>query len=83
MNSANSEDKFDKLIKLGEMHDKGLLSDEEFASLKQELLSENDETASNQSEENDAEISENVCENCGTEIAEDSIFCAECGTKIR
>ena len=83
MNSANSEDKFDKLIKLGEMHDKGLLSDEEFASLKQELLSGNDETASNQSEENDAEISENVCENCGTEIAEDSIFCAECGTKIR
>lgn len=82
-NEEKSEDKIDKLIKLGEMLDKGLLSDEEFASLKQELLSGNDETTSNQSEEDDTELSENVCENCGTEVAEDSVFCAECGTKIK
>lgn len=82
-NNINSEDKFDKLIKLGEMHGKGLLSDEEFASLKQELLARNNENTSDQSEEDVAELSENVCENCGTEVAEDSVFCAECGTKIK
>ena len=80
---GNPEDKIDKLIKLGEMHSRGLLSDEEFASLKQELLAGNDEDTSGQSEEDVVELSENVCENCGTEVAEDSVFCAECGTKIR
>ena len=44
---GETEDKFNKLIKLGEMHDKGLLSDEEFASLKQELLAEDTTTKTN------------------------------------
>ena len=80
--SGNSEDKFDKLIKLGEMHDKGLLSDEEFVSLKQELLSgDNAEPAI--TPEDDVETSENICENCGSEVEEDSKFCAECGTQIK
>lgn len=78
----NSDDKIDKLIKLGEMHDKGLLSDEEFVSLKQELLSTNNEEPENTPEE-DVETLENICENCGSEVEEDSIFCGECGAKIK
>lgn len=78
---TNSEDKIDKIIKLGEMHDKGLLSDEEFATLKNELLEENKQEDPIQSEEN-IEPSKNICENCGTEVSEDSAFCSECGTKI-
>ena len=76
----NSEDKFDKLIKLGEMHDKGLLSDEEFASLKQELLSENNNEKA--PVENNIEASTKYCGNCGAEVSPDNAFCTECGTQI-
>lgn len=77
---AKSEDKFDKIIKLGEMHDKGLLSDEEFTSLKQELLGNNTETTN--TNENNFESSTNTCENCGAEVSNDDAFCSECGTQI-
>ena len=80
-NNVNTEDKFDKLIKLGEMYDKGLLSDEEFDSLKQEILHDNTEESTVVPEE-DIETSQNVCRNCGTEVEEDSKFCAECGNKL-
>lgn len=80
--SGNSEDKFDKLIKLGEMHDKGLLSDDEFVSLKQELLSGNNAEPAIMPED-DVGTSENICGNCGSEVEEDSKFCAECGTQIK
>ena len=82
------EDYNEKLIKLGEMHNQGLLSDEEFISLKQELLSSNNEKCVSMSEnhietsEKDIETSENNCENCGACIFPDDIFCSECGTKI-
>lgn len=78
--SGNSEDKFDKLIKLGEMHDKGLLSDEEFTSLKNELLYGNNENSPVQSES--FETSENTCENCGADVSPNDVFCSECGTQI-
>ena len=85
---GNPEDKIDKLIKLGEMYNQGLLSDEEFSSLKQELLSSNNEKPATMSEnhvetsQEDIETSENNCENCGAEIASDDVFCSECGTQI-
>ena len=79
--NTSSEDKIDKIIKLGEMHDKGLLSDEEFAALKNELLKENKQEPPAQSEDN-IEHSKNICENCGTELSKDCAFCSECGTKI-
>ena len=78
---GNPEGKIDKLIKLGEMHNQGLLSDEEFISLKQELLPSNNEKCVSMSE-NNIETSENNCENCGAYIFPDDIFCSECGTKI-
>ena len=81
-NEEKLGDKFDKLIKLGEMYDKGLLTNEEFVSLKQELLSGNNAEPANTSEEN-VETSENICENCGSDVEEDSKFCAECGTEIK
>lgn len=78
--TEKSEDKFDKLIKLGEMHDKGLLSDDEFASLKQELLSRNNNEET--PVKDNVEDSTKYCKNCGTEVSPDSAFCTECGTQI-
>ncbi len=81
-NHVNHEDKFDKLIKLGEMHDKGLLSDEEFASLKNELLSGNTNETTNHSKADNVKTPFNTCENCGADVSPDDAFCSECGTKI-
>ena len=64
---ANSDDKLERMIKLGEMYDKGLLTDEEFATMKQNII--NSENG-------------NTCKNCGAKISSDSIFCSECGSKI-
>lgn len=80
-NEIKSEDKFDRLIKLGEMHDKGLLTDEEFFSLKQELLSGTNEDATDV-KENNIETPENTCKKCGADISPDDAFCSECGTQI-
>ena len=56
-----------RLIKLGDMYEKGLISDEEFATMKQNLINSKNE---------------NTCKNCGAELSKDSNFCSECGTKI-
>ena len=66
-NEVKSEDKMGRLIKLGEMYEKGLLTDEEFATMKQNLINGNNEA---------------TCSNCGAEVPDDSKFCSECGTKI-
>ena len=66
-NEVKSEDKMDRLIKLGEMYEKGLLTDEEFATMKQNLINCKNEA---------------TCSNCGAEVSADSQFCSECGTKI-
>ena len=66
-NEVKSDDKMDRLIKLGEMYEKGLLTDEEFATMKQNLINGNNEA---------------TCSNCGAEVSADSQFCSECGTKI-
>lgn len=77
----NQLDKIDKLIKLGEMYDKGLLTDEEFASMKQELLAVSNEDSDENNEDEDEPL-EKTCKNCGTNFSPDSVFCSECGTKL-
>lgn len=69
-NGVKSDDEMNHLIKLGEMYEKGLLTDEEFAAMKQKLI--------NSSNEN----TKDKCQNCGAELSTDSNFCSECGTKI-
>ena len=79
--NVNQEDKIDKIIKLGEMYDKGLLTDEEFVSMKQELLSGGNDDSTESFEEN-VELLEDICENCGADISPEDAFCSECGTKL-
>lgn len=86
----NSEQKVDRLIELGKMYEKGLLSDEEFASMKQDILNGNEENNNSDLNLNNTNIQENtfentkpVCENCGEEILDDANFCTNCGNKLK
>lgn len=78
--NERSEDKVDRLIKLGEMYNNGLLTDEEFALMKKQLLSEKNKELT--ITEKDSESTETKCENCGAEVSSEDTFCSECGTQI-
>ena len=62
------------------INDKGLLSDEEFTYLKNELLSGNNEDLPVQSES--FKTSVNTCKNCGADVSPNDVFCSECGTQL-
>lgn len=61
--------KIDNLERIGNMLEKGLLTDDEFNSLKEKIMKESSKK-------------DNICKNCGTEFSKDSLFCGECGSKI-
>lgn len=60
------------------MYEKGLLTDDEFAAMKQNIIGNG-----NNNVENDNVGSAKFCGNCGAEIIDDSNFCIQCGTKIK
>lgn len=62
--------KVEELEKIMEMYEKGLLTDDEFSTMKQSIIG------------NSQDNSKEYCNVCGTEILEGSVFCTECGTKI-
>lgn len=78
--NKTSENHVDRLIKLGEMYEKGLLTDEEFASMKQKLIEENN--TKSKPPKNNVKSSKDSCGNCGSKISPNDAFCSECGTKI-
>lgn len=84
-----SDEKIDKLLQLGEMHEKGLLSDEEFNSMKQDLLDGNEDTMNqNYTITNTHEnINGNIlCHNDtlinDKEYSDNTKFCIYCGAEI-
>lgn len=68
------ESNADRLINLGEMYEKGLISDEEFATMKKDIIG-------NVAEINNQD-SKKFCMNCGAELVENAKFCTECGNRI-
>ena len=65
-----------ELEKIANMYEKGLLTDDEFATMKQNIIGNDNNTKNNN------ENSTKFCGNCGAEIIENSKFCIQCGNKI-
>ena len=64
------------------MYKEGLLTDEEFALMKQKLIAgDNKDTII--SPESNIKTSDNSCEKCGAKISSEDAFCSECGNKIQ
>lgn len=66
---AKAESDMDRLIRLGELHERGLLSDEEFAEAKGKLLGSG------------LDSDRCFCPNCGVEVS-DGNFCMNCGERL-
>lgn len=62
------ESDMDRLIRLGELHERGLLSDDEFADAKARLLVDDSDVR--------------FCPVCGVEVQGDGNFCVNCGERL-
>ena len=70
------------------MYENGLLSQEEFASMKQDILKGNETNEDNCNFYlNNTNPQENtitqVCEKCGEIISDDDNFCTNCGNRLK
>ena len=68
LKKLDAQRKIDNLERLCNMQKNGLISEERFTKLK-EIMEDEEDTIKN-------------CKNCGAELADDSKFCDECGTKV-
>ena len=75
-NNQNEDKNIDRVLRAGELHERGLLSDEEFEDIKNKFLNPNQIIDENN-------IVSNFCPSCGCEIREDYRFCVNCGQKLK
>ena len=76
--------KADDLLKYAELYEKGLINEEEFNKMKNEII--HGESNSDFSEDvglNYKEEHNNFCANCGCEVEADAKFCTSCGNKLK
>ena len=71
-----------ELEKIVEMYEKGLLTDDEFSAMKQNIINNDVDVVEDNIVTNNNDSSPKFCGNCGAEIIEDSKFCIQCGTKL-
>ena len=79
----------DRLLRAAELHERGLLSQEEFEDIKTKVLNKKPET-NHDTKQNQEDIYENFevssfkyCPQCGTEIEKDYHFCINCGYELK
>lgn len=70
----------DELEKIIKMYQEGLLNDEEFATMKQNLIGikQIDDNPNNDTTDDTRKF----CGNCGSKIIKNSKFCTQCGTQL-
>ena len=80
----NSSVDVDALERIMNMYEKGLLTDDEFVAMKQNIIGNNSNNIPNGNDglNDNNEISPKFCGNCGAKIVDNSKFCIQCGTKL-
>lgn len=68
--SENSQTNADELLKYAELYEKGIITEDEFNTLKRRIIG------------NPLNSTVKYCKNCGAEVSHDSKFCTQCGTQI-
>ena len=71
------------LEKIVEMYEKGFLTDEEFITMKQNIIRNNSVIEEDKPVRGTGDNSQKFCGNCGAEVIDDSKFCIKCGTQIK
>ena len=74
--------KADDLVKYADLYEKGLISEEEFNKLKNEIIHGESNSNFNEDIRLDNEESNKFCPNCGSEVELDDRFCTSCGNKL-
>lgn len=75
LDNQEQDNNIDRVLRAGELHDRGLLSDEEFEDIKNKFLKQKE---AHDNKDNDV----NFCPSCGSEIKPGYIFCTNCGQKV-
>lgn len=79
---VSQSSKADDLLKYAELYEKGLISEEEFNKLKNEVIGGESNPDVNENAESDNEVTKNFCTNCGSKVELDAKFCSSCGNKL-
>lgn len=75
--------KADDLFKYAELLEKGLISEDEFKMLKNEIIhGDSDHSFNNEVMLGNEEKKNNFCPNCGCKVDFDAKFCSTCGNKL-
>ena len=77
-NQQQSNVDINGLEKIVSMYEKGLLSDEEFVKMKQNIIGNSKDNL-----DGSEEVSVKFCGNCGAEIVGNSNFCINCGNSVK
>lgn len=74
--------KADDLVKYADLYEKGLISEEEFNKLKNEIIQGESNSNFNEDIGLYNKESNKFCPNCGSEVELDDRFCTSCGNKL-
>ncbi len=79
----SQSNKADDLVKYAELFEKGLISEEEFNELKNEIIPCGFDSNFNENIDMDCEDENiNFCTNCGFKVEQNARFCPSCGSKL-
>lgn len=74
--------KADDLVRYAELYEKGLITEEEFNKLKNEIIHGESNPNFNEDIKSNTEENKKFCPNCGSEVELDDMFCTSCGNKL-
>lgn len=80
LDNQEMDKNIDRVLRAGELHDRGLLSDEEFEDIKNKFLKQKE--AHDTTDDGSGEEVINFCPACGAEVESNYRFCTNCGHEL-